>query len=361
MRSWLGTKNLPKVALLASLVSYSPWLLAQMAAQAGHASEPNYQLTWQALGDCPSGTEVSREIAELTAVSANSRQVTPIVAHAIVAKDAAGFAMTLVLRNAGVERSRHIGAPTCEELGHAAALIVALAVDPTLLERRTGNGESNETNFRNACHCRLTELPQPPPTQPIVIQRPCPPQVVIAPTQTQINPTSRAPLFWRLGVGVIASYRTLPGTNFGTSVMGGFLAQRVRFDVAASMLSTTAYASTPGRSADLALYRLAPRACWLFAGTNSWGVGPCASVELGLLFGKGHAADLTTRELRGLSVASAFGGAAELRLSSSTLLSISAELGIPWQRGDGFQLGGETVYQARPSGTLGVGFLAGWP
>jgi hypothetical protein len=348
------------------LVSHSPWLLAQTAAHGGHASEPNYQLTWQAPADCPSGTEVSREIAELTAASASPRQVSPVVAHANVAKDAAGFTMTLTLRNAGLERSRHIGAPSCEELGHAAALIVALAVDPSLLERRAGNGESIETNSRNACHCRLTELPQsplpqPPPLQPLVIQRPCPPQVVIGTAQTKINTASSAPLFWRLGVGVIATYRTLPGTNFGASVMGGFQTHRLRFDVVASMLSTTTYASTPGRSADLALYRFASRACWLFGGTNSWGVGPCASVELGLLSGKGHAADLATREQWGLWGASAFGGAAELRLSPSTLLSLSAELGIPWLRGDGFQLGGETVYQAQPSGTLGVGLLAGWP
>jgi hypothetical protein len=84
-------------------------------------------------------------------------------------------------------------------------------------------------------------------------------------------------------------------------------------------------------------------------------------VELGLLSGKGHAADLTTRDQLGLWLASSFGGAAEFRLSSSTLVSLSAELGIPWFRGDGFQLAGETIYQSSPSATLATGLLAGWP
>jgi hypothetical protein len=364
VRRWLRVKVSLEMALLTSLAWSCPRAEAQTLEASGLVREPSYQLTWQAPPACPSGTEVSREISELTAASASARQVTPIVANAIVLSDAAGFSMTLTLRDAGVERSRHIGAPTCEELGHATALIVALAIDPALLERRATTGESTETNFRNACHCRLTELP-PTPTAalppPLVMRSSCPPQVILAPTQTQVRPLPREPLFWRLGLGVFGALGTLPGPNLGVSLLGGIQTRHALLDVAVSKLATTWQSTVQGRSAELALYRLAPRACWLVANTTSWAAGPCASIHVGLLTGTGHSADLSNRTERTLWLASSFGGVLELRLSSSTVLQLSADLGVPWLRGDGFELAGETVQESKISETLGANLAAGWP
>lgn len=310
---------------------------------------------------------MAREVDELIAASASVGRVTPIVAEATVSDDPGGFALTLTVSDAGAPRRRHIGAPTCEELAHAAALIVAIAVDPTILERRadtnnagplpaTGTTPTPAPPSRSV-HCRLTDLPLQSTAPPPI----CPKQDVAAPPQPPPapSPAATAPLFWRLGFGSLVASNVLPKVKLGVNLLGAIQGKLARFELSASALSANVEATqVPGASAYFSLYRAAPRGCWLVAAT-AWAAGPCVGMEFGWLTGTGSGVDNNhTRST--LWLASTFGGMFEYRLGSSAFLLATADLGVPLKRDEEFLLAGERLFKPSVSGTIGLNLAAGW-
>jgi hypothetical protein len=266
-----------------------------------------------------------------------------VSAGASVRQDPGGFILTLTVRDAEAERSRQLGAPTCEELGHAAALIIALAVDPTIIERRVDLEPptpypTESSPAQRQRHCRLIDLP--------VLH------------QAASGPSAIEPLFWRLGLGTFVSTGLLPGFFPGFGVLGAFQSRTLRLELAVSMLLSRVDDPSSGRGASFSLYRAAPRFCFVRA-KKGVGAGPCGGIELGRISGQGFGA-VSASEDSALWVASTLGAIVEWRLGSSTLLSVTGDLGIPWRRD---QFTWNDVQLHRPSavsGTLGLNLAAGW-
>ncbi len=338
-------------------------------ATSASAQSRRFELTWQAPAGCPTRDEVAREVDELIADSAGAARVTPIVASGVVASDPGGYALTLTLREVEAQRSRHIGAPSCEELAHAAALIVAIAIDPTILERRAdtnnaGPAQVAGTAPSRSVHCRLTDLPlqssAPRLTCP-KIEIPAPPPTIPSPAPAPTVPgsTPHSPSFFRFGFGSFVAVNVLPNVNLGMNLLGAIQGKHARLEVAASALSSDVDSKQfpNSRNASFSLYRLAPRGCGLIAGA-SWAAGPCVGMEVGLLSGKGSGVDYPHTR-RSPWLASSFGGMFELYLSSSSLLLFTADLGVPWLR-QPFELAGEQLYRPYLSGSFGINLAAGW-
>jgi hypothetical protein len=330
---------------------------AQTASPSASPPARRFELTWQAPADCPSQQEVAREIEELIAQSPGVPQAAPISAQALVRWERDGFALALGLKDMDSSRSRHIGAPTCEELGHATALIIAMAIDPTILERRSDRGNSTDgalTSVEQRCsyHCRLTDLP--PPSTPSRIASPAD---VPAMPEAQPNQTALKPLFWRLGVGTFGAFGVLPGFNLGVSLLGAIQSKVARFELGASLLSANVQSTTVrSRSAEFDLYRVAPRGCWLI-GKRNWAAGPCASAEFGMIQGKGSGVP-NFRTQQAFWLAGAAGVMLELRLAASSLLALNANFLVPWS--DRFHLAGEPMFEPKISASLGVSLATGW-
>ncbi len=321
---------------------------------AAAAQGRRFELNWQAPTGCPNGIEVIREIDELVANSAPPTVSTTIAANASIASDHGGFTLTLTVRDAEGFHDRRLDAPTCEELGHAAALIVALAIDPALL--------ANHPEPRGTSPNAIQTLPGAEPN-PSLLPNASPPPIPIAAhaesPATFTAPPSIAgtePLFWRLGLSAFASYRTLPGVNLGTAVFGAIQGRMLRLEFAVSSL-TAEKGNPPRLGATFALYRLAPRICWLVT-EPTWSVGPCAGIELGRLSGHGYGVD-NEKEPWGLWLASSLGALFELRLAPSSLLGIFADAEVPWLH-EPFSLADQRLFQPEIAARFGISLAAGW-
>lgn len=281
-----------------------------------------------------------------------------ILADAAVASVADGFALTLSLRDAETTRHRTIKAPTCEELGRAAALIVAIAVDPTVLERHElaqadAAGISAKSREQGGCHCRLTDLPLGISATPR-----CPPEPVCASPRTPEDLQPEQPLRYRFGFGAKATVKALPQPSVGPSALVAYQVQSLRVQLTGDYQSAQAKSQEHReRGGDFKLLRLAPSVCWLVAGT-AWAAGPCAVVEGGVLTAKGFGL-LSTGRQNAPWFASGLGALAEIRVTPQAYLTVTGELGLPWAA-DKFTLAGEALFTPGIYGNLGVGLTAGW-
>lgn len=103
------------------------WWLVTAAADA--EGEP-LSLAWVAPETCPTRAEVvARVHAHLGDPSLSLPRTSPTV-FARVTEVATGYALELEWTLADASESRHVEAATCEELARAAALVIALAIDP---------------------------------------------------------------------------------------------------------------------------------------------------------------------------------------------------------------------------------------
>jgi hypothetical protein len=88
------------------------------------------RLTWSAPDACPRAHEVTARMARLLAQSTEPHP--ELVAEANVSSDGAAFALEMRIWQADRPAYRRLRATTCRELSDAAALLLALLVDPAL-------------------------------------------------------------------------------------------------------------------------------------------------------------------------------------------------------------------------------------
>jgi len=316
------------------------------------------ELSWLVPEGCPTSEQVIHEVGELTAGSTPLQKKALLAASGTVTSAQDGFALTLTLRDDETVRSRTLEAPSCAELARAASLIIALAIDPSILERRNNPDDAKAANLWSiATQSEQRKLPTPEQNQPD-LRNACSKTVVPAPVADHPKDLSQVPLPYRFGIGLLGGFGVLPQSNVGVTAIGAIVHKVMRLELAASKLSATAHLlHASGIGANFDLYRLAPRGCWLIA-DKAWSAGPCASVEIGVVTGQGHGLTTNNRKTA-LWFGSAVGGMFEWRAASSSFLGVSADLGIPIRR-DHFNLAGKELYRPAISGTVILSLSAGW-
>jgi hypothetical protein len=325
-----------------------------------------YELVWRAPPGCPDRREVVRQIEELVAPSETTDGVSVVKAEGQITQHGSAFVLDLSVLDRGTTRKRQIDSPACQELGTAASLVIAIAIDPTVLERQ---------------HKPDVPVQEVKPALPLFAAKPLPDvegdavtvanneshptaapsltvPAVVAPVPTQKEKQKSGVKLWRLGFGALGTYGVLPRPRVAALAIGARHFGPLRVELQATVLAASArMRELPARGASFDLYRLSPRLCWLVADT-SWSLGPCAGAELGVISARGFGiSDLPRR------VAPWFGGNLsalfEVRVNEGAFFGATAELGLPIRR-DRFELDGKELYRPGASVSAGAHFTAGF-
>jgi len=103
------------------------------------------RLEWTAPGGCPNGVEVVDRIETLLGVRIADLAPEPIVARGSVREiGALRYELTLETHQRDQRFARSMQAPSCAELSDAGALVLALAIDPTLADRQARGSVGTE-------------------------------------------------------------------------------------------------------------------------------------------------------------------------------------------------------------------------
>ncbi|WP_437782649.1 hypothetical protein [Sorangium sp. So ce1097] len=139
------------------------------SALSAHAEPRAVDLRWEAPDGCPPADEVRREIARLLGAS---EQHQPIEVEIAVAR-AGGARLRLDLRiRAPSPGERVIRGDDCASMSRAAALIVAMSIDPDAVARSAAAQPAAQPAPPSAVAAPVAAAPRPPPPAPPAAARP---------------------------------------------------------------------------------------------------------------------------------------------------------------------------------------------
>jgi hypothetical protein len=197
---------------------------APAAAPASPApSAPELALTWQAPAGCVSSADVQSQFARLLGGPARPASGKHIVASAIVhasSPDRWILELTTVLD--GTAGRRSLAGDSCASVASAAALILALTIDPAAAGRAVAAAE----------HGGAVEAPPPPPAPPP--PRTLPPTVAAAPPPPPPEAPRLLRPFARAFAGAVVALLPTPAPAAGLAVG----ARRGRASAELSMVAT---------------------------------------------------------------------------------------------------------------------------
>jgi hypothetical protein len=173
----------------------------------------------------------------------------PLAARAIVSREPNGYRVVLATEWRGVHGERTIDAHSCEELGSAVAIILALTIEPTATAAPAKS---------------LEGTPALPPAGP-------PP------------PARRR---FAVGMGGAGQTGALPTLGAGPEIVASYLPTTYRFELALAYFPAQTRLVDGARGADIQLFDGTLRACKALS-DDARELGACLSIDGGALVGKG--------------------------------------------------------------------------
>jgi|CXWL01.1.fsa_nt_gi hypothetical protein len=332
-------------------------LVISVFAAATAESAPVLRLKWQAPATCPQQAEVLASV-ERRLGRALATQGAPLTVTAeLMAVDDQRFLLRFNIDTAQKKSERSLKGSNCVQLADAGALIMALLIDPTLLQRQSvASADAVEPESASA-----QPVTSPPVVQPQTSGGAVSPAAEAAAEDSPSNEpaltATAAPwsssasqfsvIHGRLRVAAVGDVGTLPRPMAGwraafaidvgrisAEVFGGsFGGQRVPVDLGPG---TSAWLST-----DL---EAGARACWVWE--LSWGspMG-CGAVALGQVSGRGEG--ITNPQTQRALFGTAFLGAGlRWTLIGRWALRADLEAGLPFLRPSFFFQGQPPLYQS---------------
>lgn len=305
----------------------STTLLAVLASNLVRADEPRRpcgSLLWSAPAGCPERATVEVEIERLLNRSLASAWPVALCVRADVRLGRrGGFRATIETRSGEHASVRTLEGRDCTAVWQATALLIALAIDPTV----TAEAE------RPAAHADVTALQEPQAQL----------EAAVSPTREPAGvpePTERP---WRLVLrGMVAAEAgAIPAPSAGLGAAIGALGRRARLEVAFGYWFERR-ATVPGDTSvggDFGFYAGAVRACLVPAASAAW-LSLCGGGEVGRIHGSGFGVDRPDTA-RALWIAPLAGAFAAIGLSATTALLCQVDAAFPLVRPD-FQLGDST-------------------
>lgn len=160
-----------------------------------------YEIEWIAGAGCPSQADLEFRIDTLLADQELGGNT---VSARLEVRETPESGWTLEMSMASGDR-RTLPGMTCEDLTDAAALLVAIAVSPSLADAESATeGDAEESRSPPT-----VEAPEPPRPRPEPV-RPRPEPTVAARFEPLVRPTTRAQLAWGLRLGGGAGFGLLP-------------------------------------------------------------------------------------------------------------------------------------------------------
>jgi hypothetical protein len=261
------------------------------------SSRPVVEFRWDAPASCPAEAEVVAELERLLGGPLAARTGPRLTAIARVRQEpAGGFDLRLWTVSDEGTLQRSLTHAQCDALARAGALIAAMAIDPSVLDRMSEETDAAEV----AAEAKTVDDPEPPPEP-----EPPPPEPEPAQPQPQPQPAQAEPPRppkkkerrvrggVRLGAGL--SFGDLPGVGALLRLTPALIWPRARleFEVGYGPLRRARFDDAPDRGADLQLAVGAVRGCpLLHAGKFEFPL--CAGLELGAVYGRGVGYEITS-------------------------------------------------------------------
>jgi hypothetical protein len=283
------------------------------------------RMVWKAPPECPTDLETLARIEALLGVRVSEMPMVPFAARGRVTRvGPAHYELSLETFQGEQRFLRTMQAASCTELTDAGALVLALAIDPTLIERRAG-----------AAHTAGAVSPEPAPST----SAPAPPQPKRPPRRAptarshqpepEPEPEPRRSARFLLGARVVADFGSIADLAFGPGIGVAVQWKALEVSLDGVWLPQRRALVEPGKGGDISLVAAGLRGCYRpFTGTLE-ALG-CASFELGSLDGEGVGTVVRTHE-SGLWTAPGAHLSGRLRLGSRVLLSLGAGAVVPIQ------------------------------
>jgi hypothetical protein len=271
---------LPFLATMARAAEPAPAIAPAARAAPVAPVAPELALAWQAPTGCPSSADVQAQFARLLGGSLRAPSGKRITASAVVrASPSDRWVLELATALDGAEGRRNLAGDSCQSVASAAALILALMIDPAAAERATATVERADTQ---------SAPPAPPPTAPSMTLTTPPTTTAPATVTTKAAPAPPLALrpVARAFAGVVVALLPTPAAAAGVALG----ARRGRLGAELSFVATqerhAAAAELTGAGGDFRLFAGGARACGQLGGrVVVWEL--CLGAELERLAGAG--------------------------------------------------------------------------
>ncbi|MCC6877953.1 MAG: hypothetical protein IT378_26820 [Sandaracinaceae bacterium] len=300
-------------------------------AAVARAQAPRLALHWQAPTDCPSQSELHSEVERL--LGGAIPEGPAITVDAVAARGPDGFTLRMTTEMAQARGERVLSAASCPELASAAALILALMIDPEAVA---------------ALEPAAPDPPAPPRPEP-------PPAALVQVAAALTSPSAawardapsspEAPPATLVGVGLGAAFLvdvgTLPAPAPGAGLEAVWQDRWVQGRLRFEWLSTQGARLASGAGAELSALGGAALVC----GRPLEEIALCTGLHAGAVFGAGVGVGSPTSGTAGW-VAGSVGGAFSWAPVEWLDLELRADLLIPFTR--------PTFFVTLPSGPADV-------
>ncbi|WP_438033422.1 hypothetical protein [Sorangium sp. So ce204] len=276
---------LAALAALGALAAVAGDARADTAASAG-----GVELDWIAPGECADRARVLAEIEQRLGRSAEANGEPPLKARAVVSRNERGswdLRLTTTLGEAA--RSRELHGETCAELAGAAALIIALAIDPDAASRGTPTaepdtgaapGDISGADPGAGAAPEADASPDAPTAAEAPLAASPPPAASAAPAQ---GPSRPLELRGTLRASGVLDTASLPAVAPGAGIAAGMLIGAVRVELSGTYFGAQqAFVERTTMGGDVQLTTGGARVCYAMR-YRSIELGPCAGVEVGVM------------------------------------------------------------------------------
>jgi hypothetical protein len=288
---------------LLQLTALSTCLLVPWAAR---AEDPSLELTWRAPKDCPQEPEVRARIEGYLGGSNRSRE--QVIAEASIGGTSEHrYQLRLRITTSKGQAERSLSAESCAAVAQAAALLIAMAVDPNIAGAPESKGAAPGPSA----------TPSAPPPKPEARSERAASEASNEPTEPALGVEASA----MLDVG------SMPGAGLGFSGQAEARFSWLRLGLGGQLFipSEGSISQLPTATVDISAAMATARACGTWRLGPSLELGPCVWGELGELRGR---AEGIRRPFAGSALWLALGTALQSRFALGPHFKLDADAGL---------------------------------
>lgn len=237
---------------------------------------PHVRLRYSAPDSCPDDAQIVTGVEHFLGQPLREAREQELGINVVIQGDPRGYAAKLSFRSARGVEDRFAEDTDCDKLAEAAALLVALAIDPDRVHAQQAAAVAAPAPPKAA-----PVPPAPVPPAPAPASAPCPAAVPPPPPRHAV-----AGLAALVGVGVMPHVAPALGVDFGARL------RRAQLELVGSYWPASTI-DVPGASSaaiDISLATAGLRACGVLP-VSAWSLLGCAQGQLGDMSGSGELVD----------------------------------------------------------------------
>lgn len=303
------------------------------------------ELDWEAPDGCSARDATLSNVERLLGTPIDP-SAAPLRARAKVnLRPGGGWRLRLVFAAAGGERTRELDARTCDELSQAAAVILALALNPSLGGDFAAPGV-DESMAPSAG--ASTDSARTPPMVADAAPSDIPPQASSSAATARGHGPSEvasASWHWTFGAGSVLALGAIPSPAFGVAIHVAVAHGRIRLELAGlNLVERFAHIDERDTAGGyIGLREGTLSGCYLLSQGRVFAAGGCAQIEVGTVYGHGQGLDHLASGGR-LWLSTGLSGVFSFEVASPLFLVVEPAIGVPWGRPE-FEAAGASVYQ----------------